>query len=57
MLKTKDGLLALDQKFNKLILSSAKQHVDDRNDKLEKALAEGKPIKYSYPKNGLYGLL
>jgi hypothetical protein len=58
MLKTKEGLSTINQKLNDY-LSPINEKVGNKKDITDqtKALTEAKTAKYSYPKNGLYGLL
>lgn len=58
MLKTKSGLSEFNQKLNKYLLNPISGNADVEKDNVkENTVTEIKNVKFSYPKNGLYGLL
>ena len=60
MLESKTGLTSLNQKLNKYLINPIAETIENEKDMIvtqAKKLTERKSVKYSYPKNGLYGLL
>ena len=60
MLKSKTGLNDLNQKFSKYLIAPIAETIEQEKDMIvtkAKNLSATKAVKFSYPKNGLYGLL
>jgi hypothetical protein len=60
MLENNVGLTSLNQKLNKYLLNPIAESIEQEKDMIvnqARKLTETKTVKFSYPKNGLYGLL